>query len=142
MKYKMSHKIFDNILVFFLVMSTGGMLFVLNRNIMSILFFISLLFGISFLGLPLKKRLINASILTFFIVTLLGFLNYNFAIVNQSLNKYLFHFLTATVSILFVFHFMNNRENDIFIKRLYFVLKLISLHALLNFFSFFLVKNS
>ena len=142
MKYKMSHRIFDNILVFFLVMSTGGMLFVLNRNLMSVLFFILLLFGIFFLGVPLRKRIVNASIVTFFVVTLLGFVNYSFAIVDQSSNKYLFHFLTITISILFVFHFANNRENETFIKRLYFVLQLISLHALLNFFSYFFVKNS
>ena len=35
MNYSIAKKITDNLLVFMLVMSTGGMLFVLNRNIVS-----------------------------------------------------------------------------------------------------------
>ena len=47
MIYTLKQKIIDNIIVFMLVMSTGGLLFVFNRNLMYIIF-TSFLFGALF----------------------------------------------------------------------------------------------
>ena len=42
----------------------------------------------------------------------LGVINYNFAIVEQTLNKYLFHLLSVTLVVTTLFHFKNNRSNE------------------------------
>ncbi len=142
MQYKAIDKIVDRFLIFMLIMSTGGMLFVLNRNIASIIFFTLLVFTLFFFGFSLKRIVFPPVFLTFFSLVLLGIINYTFAANAQSLNKYGFHLLTVFISILIILHFQNNRTNGIFIKGLYFVLKLILFHSLLNFTVFFFVKNN
>ena len=147
MQYKLIDKIIDNVLVLMLIMSTGGMLFVLHRNIASVIFFLFLvvvlfivvpfLFGSSF-----KKIIFSSSLLSFSSVVLLGLINYAFAITEQTLNKYLFYLLTAIISTLILFHFQNNRTFDIFLKRISLGLRIIALHAFLNFIFFFFVKNN
>jgi hypothetical protein len=81
-------------------------------------------------------------ILTFFTVVALGVINYNFAIVEQTAEKYLFYLLTVVLSTLSLLHFKNNRKADIFLIRLHSVLMLISFHAFFNFIIYFFMKNN
>ena len=129
MIYTVSKKIIDTVIVFLLILSTGGMLFVLNRNLASITFLALILIALIFFGNQFKKNIFNASILTIITISLLGCVNYFFAISEQSLNKYAFHFLTLIISTFFLIHFLNNRNQSILVERIYFVLKIIAIHA-------------
>ena len=142
MKYTIQNKIIDTILFFLMIISTGGMFFVLDRNFMSICFFVLLVVTICFFGNQIKKKIFYASILTFLSILILGIINFSFAITEQSINKYGFHFLSLVIGILFIVHFQNNRNEKIFLDRFYLVLKIIAFHAAINFFLFFLVQNN
>ena len=123
MIYSIQNKIIDTILFFLMIISTGGMYFVLNRNIMSICFFSLLVFTIIFFGNQIKKKIFYASVLTFLCIFTLGAINFFFAISEQSINKYGFHFLSLIIGIFFIVHFQNNRSEKIFLDRFYLVLK-------------------
>ena len=97
MIYSIQNKIIDTILFFLMIISSGGMFFVLNRNILSIGFFSFLVFAIIFFGNQIKKKIFYASVLTFLSVFTLGTVNYFFAISEQSINKYGFHFLSLII---------------------------------------------
>ena len=142
MIYTLKQKFIDNFILLMLIMSTGGLLFVFNRNIASISFLIILLVVIVFIGSSIKKSIFNSMILTFVTFVALGVINYSFAIVEQTAEKYLFYLLTVVLSILSLLHFRNNRKADIFLIRLHSVLMLISFHAFFNFIIFFFMKNN
>ena len=142
MIYSIQNKIIDTILFFLMIISTGGMYFVLNRNIMSICFFSLLVFTIIFFGNQIKKKIFYASVLTFLCIFTLGAINFFFAISEQSINKYGFHFLSLIIGILFIVHFQNNRSEKIFLDRFYLVLKIIALHAAVNFILYFFIQNN
>ena len=142
MIYSIQNKIIDTILFFLMIISTGGMYFVLNRNIMSICFFIFLVFTIIFFGNQIKKKIFYASVLTFLCIFTLGIINFFFAISDQSINKYGFHFLSLIIGVFFIVHFQNNRNEKIFLDRFYFVLKIIALHAAVNFILYFFIQNN
>ena len=125
-----------------MIISTGGMYFVLNRNIMSICFFSLLVFTIIFFGNQIKKKIFYASVLTFLCIFTLGAINFFFAISEQSINKYGFHFLSLIIGIFFIVHFQNNRSEKIFLDRFYLVLKIIALHAAVNFILYFFIQNN
>ena len=142
MIYSIQNKIIDTILFFLMIISTGGMYFVLNRNIMSICFFVLLVFTIIFFGNQIKKKIFYASVLTFLCIFILGVINFFFAISEQSINKYGFHFLSLIIGIFFIVHFQNNRSEKIFLDRFYLVLKIIALHAAVNFILYFFIQNN
>lgn len=141
MMYNLKRKFIDNIIVFLLVMSSGGMLFVFNRNTMYVIFLILLVFAFTGNINKFKKPLLNASLLGFFSLLLLFTLNYFSAISVQSLSKYTYYMLVIVVCLLTVFHFSNNRQENNFIERLYFVLKIIVIHAGINVLIFSLIKD-
>ncbi|MEE2953724.1 MAG: O-antigen ligase family protein [Bacteroidota bacterium] len=133
--------IIDTILVLLLVSSTGGLLFVYNRNLCYFIFLGVLLGGIIFGKRP-NRFLFNASLYTYLGVLLLLIINYYYAPSLQSLNKYGYYIMVISVSILFLFYFLNNRNYDRLLNRLYVVLKYIMIHAFLNFIAFFFIKNN
>ena len=142
MQYRVIGKIVDSLIVFMLIMSAGGMLFVLNRNIASVVFLLFILFVLIFMENKWKKTIINSILLTFSILVVLGSINYFVVETEQTANKYLFHLLTVTLSVLALFHFKNNRTSQQLIRSLYVVLGLILFHALFSFIAFLFVRNS
>jgi len=142
MIYTLKQKFIDNLLMFFLVMSAGGLLFVFNRNVMSVLFFGVLIFSILFFGNKFKKPFVYSSILILISIISIGIINFIFAITEQTIDKYLFYLLSVVLSILTFFHFKNNRNSNQFLKTLYFVLKLIAFHSALNFILYFFVSDN
>ena len=72
MIYTLKQKFIDNLLMFFLVMSAGGLLFVFNRNVMSVLFFGVLIFSILFFGNKFKKPFVYSSILILISIISIG----------------------------------------------------------------------
>ena len=72
MIYTLKQKFIDSLIVFMLIMSAGGMLFVLNRNIASVVFLLFILFVLIFMENKWKKTIINSILLTFSILVVLG----------------------------------------------------------------------
>ena len=139
--YKFTYKIIDSILLFMLVFSTGGLPFVYNRNPLYALFFLSLFIAFVFFGKKILTKLFNITVISLVIILILLFVNYVFAISEQESKKYFYYFMVASVAILTFFHFKNNRNEVILIDRLYFVLKMIMIHAGLSFLAYFFVKS-
>ena len=141
MIYTLREKNTDNLLVLLLVFTAGGLLFVFNRNLMYYLFLSILLITFLVNSFKLKRQLLNASIFTTVSVLLLFFINYFFAINEQSIDKYLYYLTVIMSSILFYVHFKNNRGNQVFLLRLNFILKLICIHSLINFTAYFFIND-
>jgi len=141
MIYTVKQRMIDTLIVFMLIMSTGGLLFVFNRNLSYLIFFAILGVAFSFLGRKIKKITIFSSMLTFLLIASLFFINYIFAFTEQTDNKYLYYVMVVLVSILTLLFFHNNRTKNIMIERVYFVLKIITFHSVLNFIAFFIIGN-
>jgi len=142
MIYSLRKQCIDVIFMLMLILSTGGLLFVFNRNIASVLFLGFILFVLIFMEDKWKKTIVNSTLLTFSILVVLGAINYFIVEIEQAANKYLFHLLTVTLSTLFLFHFKNNRTSQQLIMSLYVALGLIVVHSLFNAIAYFLVKNN
>ena len=93
MTYSLKHKAIDNLIVMLLVFSTGGLLFVFNRNMMYGVFIGLLLFTLLFFGKALKKNILNASLLSLFFVSTLFVINYFLGVSEQSINKYAYYLM-------------------------------------------------
>ena len=141
MRISIKHKFFDSILLLLLIFSSGGLLFVFHRNIMSlVLFFLSLSLLI-FTGKQIKKNIFNNHFFIFLFLLLLFGINYFFSVGSQSIIKYAFHLLNIVSCIFVLIHFSNNRDLRYFQKRIRFVLKIILYFSLVNFFSYIFLKN-
>ena len=73
-------KFIDNLIVFMLVMSSGGLLFVFNRNTMFGLFFIFIFIAIFFASKKINKNIFNVLLVTLVLVISLFWINYSWAI--------------------------------------------------------------
>ena len=109
-----------------LLSSTGGLLFVFNRNLSFLLFSLFIICSFFLLSKGLKSKNFYSSLLAFCTVIALFIINFFIAEVQpQSLTKYSFFgviFFTTTLSLLY----FNNQENkNALIDSLYFILKLI-----------------
>ena len=142
MKVTYFYKIIDAILISFLVLSSGGLLFVFNRNICYAIFLGVLLLAILLSKDRFKVKEINSVLLTSFTILVLFSINYIFAISTQAINKYAYYLTVYAVSILTLLYFRNTKKKDIFINKLYFILKIILFHAGLNFFAYFFIKDN
>jgi hypothetical protein len=141
MRISIKHKFFDSILLLLLIFSSGGLLFVFHRNIMSlVLFFLSISLLI-FTGKQIKKNIFNNHFFIFLFLLLLFGINYFFSVGSQSIIKYTFHLLNIVSCIFVLIHFSNNRDLRYFQKRIRFVLKIILYFSLVNFFSYIFLKN-
>ena len=124
-----------------LVSSTGGLIFVFNRNISFLILFLIVLFSLFFLQHKIKKKHFYSSLLATLVLFFLFGVNYLSAINPQSLTKYLFFGITIVTTIFVLFYYNNQDDKKVFINSLYFILKLVLFHALFNFIAYFFVKN-
>lgn len=148
MRITNTHKLFDTLLLFLLVMSGGGLLFVFQRNTLSWFLFALAIFVLVFMGTQIKRSIFNASLFVFFIFFSLVLGNYIIApqieIMNSETRKlmqYAFHLLNITSCILILIHLKNNREPSYFLDRIHFILKIVLYQALLGFVSYFFLKG-
>ena len=125
-----------------LVLSTGGLLFVFNRNISFLLFSIIIILSLFYIGKGFNKSIFYSSFITFLVLVIIFTINFLFAINPQSLTKYSFFGITIFTTVLVLFYFKNQREKKVFIDSLYFVLKMILFHSLISFFAYLFVKDS
>ena len=140
MIYTLKQKLLDNLIVFMLVMSSGGLLFVFNRNLSYVIFVIILSVSYFFLGRKILKINFNSSMISILILFGLLIINYLFAVNEQEINKYYYYFLVISVSVFSLMHFANNKNR--LLLSLYSVLQIIVFHSLLNFVFFFFIKDS
>jgi len=129
-------------------MSGGGLLFVFQRNEMSLVLFFLAIFVLVFMGTKIKKSIFNASLFTLSVFLALISANYiatpQIEIMRgEHLNylQYAFHLLNITSCILILMHLKNNREPSYFLDRIHFILKIVLYHALLSFFFYFFLKG-
>ena len=148
MRITNTHKFFDTLLLFLLVMSGGGLLFVLQRNNLSYLLFSLAIFVLVFMGTKLKKSVFNASLFTLSVFVSLILVNYMISpqieiLRSEQLNylQYGFHLLNIASCILILMHLKNNRESYYFLDRIHFILKIVLYHALVSFICYFFVKG-
>ena len=132
----------DNLIILLLVLSTGGLLFVFNRNIWYFFFCTLLVLALFFSLEKLKKSVLNASSLTILSILFLLGINYISAMPGQSINKYAYYFMVSATSVFTLNHFINNRSMQVFTIRVHTILKLILFHAFFNFLAYFIFKNS
>ena len=130
------------IIMFMLVSSTGGLLFVFNRNIAFLTLVVLIILSLLFIGKKIKKSIFFSSFLALLVVLVLFAINFVFAINPQSLTKYSFFVITIFTTVLTLFYFNNQGNKAIFINSLYFVLKLLLFHSLLSFIVYFFVKEN
>ena len=148
MRITNTHKFFDTLLLFLLVMSGGGLLFVFQRNNLSYLLLFLAIFVLVFMGTKIKKSIFNASLFTLSVFLSLLLANYiaspHIEIMRgEHLNylQYAFHLLNVTSCILILMHLKNNRESSYFLDRIHFILKIVLYHALLSFLFYFFLKE-
>ena len=148
MRITNTHKFFDTLLLFLLVMSGGGLLFVFQRNEMSWVLFSLAIFVLVFMGTKIKKSIFNASLFTLSVFLALILANYIAAphveiMRGEHLNylQYAFLFLNVTSCVLILMHLKNNRESSYFLDRIHFILKIVLYHALLSFLCYFFLKG-
>ena len=149
MRITNTHKFFDSLLLFLLVMSGGGLLFVgSQRNEMSWVLFFLAIFVLVFMGTKIKKSIFNASLFTLSVFLSLLLANYISAPEieimrgeHRKIIQYAFHFLNVTSCVLILMHLKNNRESSYFLDRIHFVLKIVLYHALLSFLFYFFLKG-
>ena len=142
MIYSLRKQCVDAILMLMLILSTGGLLFVFNRNIASLFFLIFILFVLIFMEEKWKKSTLNSIVITFSTLFFMGIINYYFSITEQIANKYFFHLLTITLASLLLLHFKNNRTQQQLTRSLYIALGLIVFHSFFNFIAYFFLKDN
>ena len=128
--------------MFMLVSSTGGLLFVFNRNYAFLALCLIVVFSLFIIATPIKKTPFISSFLTFIIVVAFFAINYVFAINPQSLTKYSFFGITIFTTVLTLFYFNNKNEKGVLVKSLYIVLKIILSHSIFSFIAYFFIKEN
>ena len=141
MIHTLKQKVIDNIIVFMLIMSTGGLLFVFNRNLMYLAFIVLLILTISFSS-KARVRVFYPLVFCITVMICLFWFNYIFALSEQSISKYLYYLMVVFVSGATLFHFLNNRNESAFKLSLYSVLKILLIHAFLQSIAYLFVSNS
>jgi len=140
MIYTLKQKFFDSLIVFMLVMSSGGLLFVFNRNLLYGVFVAILSASYFLMRNKILKINFNSSIITLLILFGLLIINYLFAVNEQELNKYYYYFMVISLSVFSLMHFGDNKNR--LLLSLYTVLRIIVVHSLLNFSFFFFIKDN
>lgn len=122
----------------FLLFTGGSLLFVFFRK--ELLYFVFLLFLIliSFKHIYKRELIIFTELMILFL-SLLG-INFLFADTSQSTQKLLANIIIFTTSILAALYYSREENKTLFLKHLYFVLKIILIHSLINFFIYPIVK--
>jgi len=138
----MKTRLLNNIIMFMLVSSTGGLLFVFNRNFAFLMLASIIIISLFYLRISIKRSIYYSSFLALLVIGVLFAINYVFAINPQSLTKYIFFGITIFTTVLVLFYYNNQSNRDVFVNSLYFVLKLVLIHSLFNFFAYFLYKDN
>ena len=130
----------DYLIALFLVLSGGSVAFVFNRNILTILLFTLVLFGLALHHQKIKKDSFRLSVIS--LVILLAFLSVNFLFgaPGQSFVKFGFMFLSFLIAIMSLLYFEAKKKSILDVLRA--ILILVMYHSLINFFAYPFIKGS
>lgn len=123
--------------LFLFVLSGGGMFFELSRNVLTV---ITLLLITMYIFIYQRKiSNVNSVIIlrVFFIINVMFIINFIFAIPGQSINTYMYMFLTILLAL--VFQISLSRVE--FLNYFYKILEIIKIHAFFTFFAYFFLKG-
>ena len=134
-------RILNIIIAFMLVSSTGGLLFVFNRNLSFLVLALLIICSLLYIGKGIKKSIFYSSCITFLVVFSLFLINFFFSINPQSIDKYAFFGIIIFTTILALLYFNNQDNRYSLIDSLYFVLRLVLYQSLVSFIAYFLVKD-
>jgi hypothetical protein len=138
----MKTRFLNNIIMFMLVSSAGGLLFVFNRNLAFLILFSTVISSLFFLQHRIKNTTFYSSLLVLFVLFSLFAINFTLATNLQSLRQYLFFGITIFTSVLVLFYYNNQESKTVFIDSLYFILKLVLFHAVFSFIAYFFIKDN
>ena len=138
----MKTRILNNIIMFMIISSTGGLLFVFNRNFAFLGLVSTIFFSLFFLKHRIKNTNFYSSLLVLLVLFSLFAINFTFATNLQSIKKYLFFGVTIFTSVLALFYYNNQESKTAFINSLYFVLKLVLFHSVFSFVAYFFLIDS
>ena len=93
-----------------LVSSTGGLLFVFNRNFAFLMLAAIIIISLFYQRIRIKRSIYYSSFLALLVIGILFAINYVFAINPQSLTKYIFFGITIFTTVLVLFYY-NNQSN-------------------------------
>ena len=142
MKLTSRHIFFDTLLLFLLVFIGGGLLFVFNRKLCTIVLFCVAIFVLIFMGKKIKVSLFNSSLFSLIFLFSAVVLNYLTSVGSQEVIKYSVHLLNISSCVLIATHFINNRDKSYFLLRIKFIFRVILFYSILNFLFYIIVKNS
>lgn len=126
--------------VFLLLLSGGGIPFLLYRK--ELFFVVLICFALLLFSKRINYKELRQLIFVLVSICIFLFINYLFAITEQSTQKVLAN-LTIMVSASFVvFYFNDTQKKNRFLDYLYFTLLLVLFHSLLNFFIYPLISGS
>ena len=134
-------RILNIIIAFMLVSSTGGLLFVFNRNSSFLVLAVLIICSLLYIGKGIKKSIFYSTCITFLVVFSLFSINFFFSINPQSIDKYAFFGIIIFTTILALLYFNNQDNRYSLIDSLYFVLRLILYQSLISFIAYFVIKD-
>ena len=134
MKVQKKYFSIDYLIGLLLVLSGGSVAFVFNRNILTLLLFAFVLFGLALNHQKIKKDSFRLSIIS--LVILLAFLvvNFLFGAPGQTFVKFGFIFLSFLIAIMSLLYFEAKKKSVLDVLRT--VLLLVMYHSLINFFAY------
>ena len=139
MKLKKKYFSLDYLISFFLVMSGGSVAFVFNRNILTLLLFTLVLFGLVLNHQRVKKDSFRLSIISLVILLVFLAVNFLFGVPGQSFVKFGFIFLSFLIAVMSLLYFEATKKSIIDIFRG--ILVLVMYHSLINFFAYPFIKS-
>ena len=140
MKLQKKYLSIDYLIGLLLVFSGGSVFFVFNRNILTILLFTLVFFGLVLHHHKIKKESFRISVISS--VILIGFLlvNFLFGAPGQSFVKFGFMFLSFLIAIMSLLYFEAKKKSFLDVLRV--ILVLVMYHSLINFLAYPFIKGA
>ena len=140
MKIPLKYFNIDYLIVFLLLLTGGSVPFVFFRNPIT-LFLLGIILLFLFLNKNnISRKIFNAGISSIVFVLIFLTINFFFASSGQSLVKFGYLFISFLIPILLIIYIDTRRISFLYILK--FILQIIMIHSLINFFVFPLIKNN
>ena len=130
----------DYLIGLFLVLSGGSVAFVFNRNILTLLLFTFVFFGLALNHQKIKKDNFRNSVISLVILLVFLLVNFLFGAPGQSFVKFGFMFLSFLIAIMSLLYFEAKKKSILGVLRT--LLLLVMCHSLINFFVYPFIKEA
>lgn len=130
----------DYLITLLLVLSGGSVAFVFNRNALTILLFLLVLFGLASRHNKIKSSSFKTISLSLLVLIIFLTINFLFGVEGQSIIKFGFLFFSFFIALLSLLYFESKKVQLLIIFRS--VLMLIMFHSIVNFFAYPFIKSN